>query len=406
LFGSLAFTSPPADADSVVMEWNQIALASTVTADESPLPQIRSMTIVQVSVHDAVNAITCKYRTYLSIPCGAWGSPEAAAIAAAHRALIGLFPAQATTLNQARAASLAAHGLTESSPGIAFGDAIAAVILAVRANDGAAQAQSSYTAPHTGSPGAWVAVGTAPALLPEWRNVTPWVARKLSTFAPDGPPALDSRRYARDYNEVKAIGSLTSTTRTAEQTDIARFWLAPPTRVWNGVARQLIQAHRLDISSTARTLALLYLASADAGIACWSTKYSVNFWRPITAIHNGDRDNNPRTEGDSTWAPLFPPPQHPEYVSGHATNSSAMATVLLILFGDKQSTPIVATSPTNPGFERHWSALTDGVEEVIDARVFSGIHYRTSDEDGAQLGRRIASFVVNHALRDRKGRED
>ena len=190
------------------------------------------------------------------------------------------------------------------------------MLLAVRSIDGSAQAQFPYTAPEAGSPGVWVAVGPAPPVLPGWRNVSMWVLRNLSQFEPNGPPPLHSRRYARDYNEVKELGSLTSTTRTDEQTEIARFWLAPPAAIWNGVARQLIQAHALDLAATARALALVYLASADASIACWDAKYTVNFWRPITAIQNGDADDNVRTEADPAWTPLFPTPQHPEYLSG------------------------------------------------------------------------------------------
>jgi hypothetical protein len=362
------------------------------------------MTIVQVAVHDAVNAITCDYRTYLSIRCGPWGSPEAAAIGAAHRALAGLVPpAQVAALGEMRAQSLAARGLT-GDPGVAFGEAVAQVILALRSIDGAAQAQFPYTAPGTGNPGVWVAVGPAPPALPGWKNVAPWVVRNLAAFRPDGPPPLRSRRWARDYNEIKDLGSSDSTTRTGEQTEIARFWLADPAPLWNGVARQLIQARGLDQSSAARTLALMYLASADASIACWDAKYTFNFWRPITAIQNADADDNPRTEADPAWTPLFPTPQHPEYLSGHSTNSSAMATVLKLLLGD--DVPIVATSPTNPGFERRWTSVSEGVDEVIEARIHSGIHFRTSDEDGAAVGRRVARFVVGHALRDRREPKD
>jgi hypothetical protein len=397
----LLLSSVPARADDAVMEWNQIALAATVTAGQGPLPQIRTMAIVQVSVHDAVNAITCDYRTYLPIHCGWWGSPDAAAIAAAHRALVGLLPAQAPALGQARAASLAAHGLTERSPGVAFGEAVAAVILAIRANDGAAQAQVPYTAPGAGTPGVWVAVGTAAPATPDWGKVKPWVVRDLWPFQPAGPPPLHSRRYARDYNEVKEVGALTSPSRTDEQTNIARFWLASPSVIWNGVARQAIQAHGLNPSATARTFALLYLTAADASIVCWDTKYTVNFWRPITAIQRGDADDNEHTEPDPAWAPLVPTPQHPEYMSGHSTNSAAMATVLILLFGDRSDTPIVATSPTNPGFERHWATFTEGVEEVMDARVYAGIHFRSANEDGAQAGRKLARFVVHDTLRDR-----
>jgi len=400
----LALLPAPAHAshNDVILEWNQIALDATVTAGQGPLPQIRSMSIVQVSVHDAVNAITCDYRTYLIIRCGPWGNPDAAAIGAAHRALAGLFPAQASALADARRASLTAHGFASDDPGVTFGEAVAAVVLGLRAIDGAAQAQFPYTAPGAGTPGVWVPVGPAPALLPGWRNVAPWVIRSLAPFETDGPPALRSGRYARDYNEVKEMGSATSTTRTAEQTEIARFWLGTPAAIWNGVARQIVQARGLDPSSSARAFALMYLAGADASIVCWDLKYRFNLWRPITAIQNGDADDNPLTEADPAWAPLFPTPPFPEYVSGHSMNSSAMATALRLLFGDDPGAPITATSPANPGFERHWARLSEGVDEVVDARVFSGIHYRTSDEDGAALGRKVARLVVARALRARR----
>ncbi|HLG56205.1 MAG TPA: vanadium-dependent haloperoxidase [Vicinamibacterales bacterium] len=402
----LFMTSPLAHASDAVMEWNQIALAATVTANQGPLPQIRTMAIVHVSVHDAVNAVTREYKTYLDAPHKSWGaSADAAAIAAAHRALVGLFSLQQQALNTARTASLAARGLSESDPGIAVGEAAAAAILALRSSDGSAQAQFPYTAPGAGAPGVWVAVGGAPALLPGWGSVAPWVLRDSSQFRPAGPPRLRSRRYARDYNEVKDIGSAMSLTRTAEQTDIARFWLGSPSVIWNGVARGIIEARELDLSSTARAFALLYLAPADASIVCWDAKYTFNFWRPMAAIREGDADGNDDTLGDPTWAPLFPTPPHPEYLSGHTTNSGAMATVLKLLFGDDQDVPVVATSPTNPGFERQWGSFSEGIEEVIDARVYSGIHYRTSDEVGARVGRAIARFVVSQELRPRRHRQ-
>jgi hypothetical protein len=399
---TMLLTPVAARADNAVLEWNQIALSATVAAAQGPLPQIRSMAIVHVAVHDAVNAITCDYQTYLPIGCDGQGSPDAAAIAAAHRALVGLFPAQASALDAARAASLASRGLAESDPGITLGEAVAAQILAIRSSDGSAQAQFAYTAPGGGEPGVWVAVGAAPAQLPGWRNVGLWVLKSLSPFEPNGPPALHSKRYARDVNEVKEIGSLTSPTRTSEQTAISRFWLGSPTAIWNGVARQLIDARAMDLSEAARAMALIYLASADASIACWEAKYTFNFWRPMAAIRNADVDDNPDTVSDPAWTPLFPTPPHPEYLSGHSTNSSAMAAVMMWLFDDNPGVPIVATSPTNPGFERHWDRLSEGVDEVIEARIYSGIHYRTADEEGAQIGRRIAQFVVTHALSARR----
>jgi hypothetical protein len=355
-----------------------------------------------VSVHDAVNLISREYRTYLDARHRFRGaSPDAAAIAAAHAALVGLFPAQAASLNAARAASLAARHLSEYDPGVAIGQAAAAAVLSHRSNDGSAQAQFAYTAPDAGAPGVWVAIGTTPALLPGWGDVAPWVLRSGSPFRLAGPPALRSRRWARDYNEVKEIGSAASTTRTAEQTEIARFWLASPSAIWNGVARQIVQARRLDGSSAARVFALMYLAAADASIVCWDAKYTFNFWRPQAAIRQGDTDGNDATVADPAWSPLFPTPPHPDYLSGHTTNSNAMATVLKRLFGDAAASGVVATSSSNPGFERRWDSLSEGIEEVIDARIYSGIHYRTADEVGARVGRSVARIVMDRALRPR-----
>lgn len=402
LLVSCPLTSTPSavSLENAVMEWNQIALAATVTAAQGPVPQARSMTIVQVSVNDAVNTISGRHSTYLSqSPAPAGASADAAAIAAAHRALVTLFPLQIAALDGARAASLAARSLTEADPGIQVGENAAAAILAARANDGASLAQFPYTAPGAGTPGVWVAIGTAPPLLPGWGNVTPWVVESGAQFRPDGPPALDSGRWARDYNEVKTLGSFTSATRSATQTEIGRFWLGTPSAIWNSVARRIIEARGLDSSETARVLALMYLAAADASIACWDAKYVFNFWRPQAAIRNGHLDGNDETTGDPAWTPLFPTPPHPEYLSGHSTNSSAMATMLSFLFGDNPGVTILATSPTNPGFPRQWTTFSEGVDEVIDARIYSGIHYRTSDEEGARVGRQVARFVVNHTLR-------
>jgi hypothetical protein len=393
-------TSRAVSVGDAAYEWNQIALTATVTAGQGPVPQLRSMTIVQVAVHDAVNLITRKHKTYLSsgrAPAGA--SAEAAAIAAAHRTLVTLFEGQTEALNKARAASLESRCLTETDPGVAVGERVAAAILAERDDDGAALAQFPYTAPGSGTPGVWVAIGNTPALLPGWGNVKPWVMRSGSQFRPDDPPPLHSRRWARDYNEIKHLGSLVSSTRTAEQTEIARFWLAPPAAIWNGVARRIIEARRLNVSDTAYVLALMYLAAADASIACWDAKYTFNFWRPQHAIRSGHLDDNARTIGDPDWTPLFPTPPHPDYLSGHSVNSSAMATVLAFMFGDSPGLPIVATSPTNATFPRQWRTFSEGVDEVVEARIYSGIHFRAADEVGARVGRRVARFVFRHALR-------
>jgi hypothetical protein len=289
--------------------------------------------------------------------------------------------------------------VTENDPGIAVGESAAAAILALRAGDGASAAQFPYTAPGVGNPGVWEAVGTAAIVLPGWGRVTPWVLRSGSQFRPDPPPALDDERYTRDYNEVKLLGERDSQVRTATQTNIATFWNGSPAAIWNSALRTVLAGRTLDLSSKARVFALMYLAAADASIACWDAKYSYNFWRPLTAIRRGDTDGNDATVSDLTWEALFPTHQHPEYPSGHSTNSGAMAAVLAVMFGDDPGSPIVAASPTNPGFPRQWVTFSEGVDEVIDARIYSGFHFRTSDEVGARLGRQVARFVMTHALR-------
>jgi hypothetical protein len=234
--------------------------------------------------------------------------------------------------------------------------------------------------------------------------VQPWVLRSGAQFRPDESPDLTSDRYARDLNEVKEIGALNSATRTAEQTNIARFWLSSALVIWNGVLRQVTLGLDLNESEAARDFALMNVAGADARIACWDTKYAFNFWRPVTAIQRADEDGNPATEADPGWTPLIATPNFPEYVSAHTTNSSAMATVLALLFDDDPGVALTATSPTNPGFERHWTTFSEGVREVIDARVYSGIHFRSSDERGAKLGRQVGRFAAMHAFRRRHGK--
>ncbi len=292
------------------MEWNQHAFALTLLPAFAlaPVQQARVMAIVQVAVHDAVNGITGNYETYLSPgPAPENASPEAAAIAAAHYALKNLFPlspTQAASLEASYADSLAAHGLSPLDAGIAYGESAAAAILALRANDFSAQAQFNYSAPGAGTAGIWVPLTSAPALLPGWGNVSPWVLRSGSQFRPEAPAALDSEQYAKDYNEIKEIGKLNSSTRTQLQTQIATFWRASPTAIWNPVIRQVVAARNPDLSTTARTFALVYLAVADASIACWDAKYFYNYWRPEPAIRNGDFDGNDLTAGDATWTPL------------------------------------------------------------------------------------------------------
>jgi hypothetical protein len=400
LVASLVLAPLAARADDVVFTWNQVALGATGTASQGPLPQIRSMAIVQVAIHDAVNAITGDYETYRpvsDVPHHA--APEAAAIAAAHKVLSTLFPAQAATFDAARVASLAAEGLTEDDPGIDVGDGVAAAILAIAAADKSNLANFPYTAPGAGNPGVWVPVDARPPVAPGWGNVVPWVLQSGSQFRPDGPPALDSGRYARDFNEVWELGGKIGSIRSQLQSDIARFWLAAPAVLWNQALRQIAAARGLDLSEAARAFALVYLAASDAGIACWDAKYVYNYWRPYTAIRQADLDGNPATAVDPAWEIFLTHGQHPEYPSGHTTNSGAMVAALNLLFGDDPGVPLTITSPSNPGVVRNWATPDEGLAEVIEARIWSGFHFRTADEVGARLGRQVAQFVVHRALR-------
>ena len=392
----------PASAQTCtpLMDWNQFALDATSAAGQGALTQIRSLAIVHASVHDAVNAITGAYATYLPAqtpPDGA--SAEAAVIGAASHALIRLFQSQAEDLGNKRNTSLSNCGLA-GNPGLAFGEAVAETLFQLRFTDGAAQSTYPYTAPGAGLPGVWVQTGTAPAASPGWGDVTPWVLKSGSQFRPDGPPALDSGLYARDFNETKMLGARDGSARTAQQTQIAMFWDGSPSAIWNSVARGVIARKGLDLSSAARAFALMYIAGADASIACFDAKYTYNFWRPITAIHRADEDGNDATVPDLAWQSLITTHPHPEYPSAHSTNSAAMATTLALLFGDDPGVQIVATSPRNTTFPRYWSTFSQGVAEVIDARVYVGFHFRNSDETGARMGRMVARFVFNHALRD------
>jgi len=401
---ALLFASQNVQAQDVVAEWNAeaVRLALLASSGLAPVQQTRTMAIVQVSVHDAVNGITCRYKTYLSpgvAPSGA--SADAAAIAAAHYALRGLFPAHATPLDVMFFTSLAAHDLTVADPGVGYGQSAAAAVLANRAADGSAVAQYPYTAPGAGLPGIWVPLTALPALLAGWGDVATFSLRSGAQFRPEAPPALSSEQYASDYNEIKEIGSLTSATRTAEQTEIATFWLASPTAIWNQPLRQLVAGSGFDLSARARTYALMYLAAADSSIACWDAKYEYNLWRPQPAIRRGDEDGNAATVADPAWTPLFPTPRHPEYPSGHTTNSTAMASILALVFGDDLSMPITSTIGN---ITREWGTLDEGLEEVIDARVYSGIHFRTADVVGSRLGRQVARFVWTHELRPLRGR--
>lgn len=396
---TMVATPERACAQNAVLEWNEIAAQLIVVGSQSPVQQTRLMAIVHVAMHDAVSGITGEYEQYLrAAPAPGVTAPEAAAIGAAHRALQGAI-GDSEALATRFAGSLAAHGLSPTDPSVVFGESVADGILRLRQNDGAATAAYAFVPPDAGAAGVWVPLGMQKSLLPGWGKVAPFVLRSASQFRPDPPPALDSEQYARDYNEVLLVGAAGSVTRTGEQRQIAQFWRASPTALWNPILRRALLTRGDDVSSTARVMALFYLAASDASVACWEAKYVYNFWRPQAAIARGHEDGNDATVGDPSWRPFIDTPPHPDYVSGHAANSGAMAFVLRSIFGDNPGYLIEARSSTAPDFVRYWQTFSEGVDEVIDARVYSGIHFRTADVAGARMGRQVAQFVLTHALK-------
>jgi len=387
-----------AGADPVV-EWNAVMLQGISTTTQSGPIHSRWAAIVHASIYDAVVSFTGDAEPYGGIqvfpPRG--GSVEAAVIAAAHYALVHLLPNQQPALDAQYGNSLAARGLTVSDPGVEVGEKVAAQVLALRAMDGSATAQFPYTAPGAGSAGVWVPTppAFAPASLPGWGRVTPWVMRSPSQFRVGPPPALDSDLYARDLNEVKEIGAQNSAVRIGPQTDLAMWWVPSDVMIFNPIASQVAVARKLSLLESSRMFALLNIAAADAAIACWDSKYTYNFWRPISAIRSGGLRITP----DPNWTPFLATPAHPEYPSAHNEIGGAMAQVLISLFGNNPGVTMVAHSPAHPAFDHLWFRFTQGIDEVINARVWEGIHFRNSDEQGMRAGRCVGQFVVHHALR-------
>jgi hypothetical protein len=403
--GSATFAFSGAD---IVRDWN-ITAATLVVPSGPPVHQTRLMAIHQIAVHDAVNGITRRYKTYLprvDAPDGA--SPEAAAIAASYYTLCSLFPAQCGWLETLALNALAANGLSTHDPGIPYGFSTAQAILDNRADDGAGVAQFVFD-PVSLLPGIWHPRAGQVALRPGWGAVRPFVLESASQFRPEPPPDLDSEIYLRDLEEVRVMGRLGNDCafpgqtgcRTAEQTQIAVFWRdGSPVNVWNQPMRHFASAAGFDLSEAAWAYAMLNVTGADSGIACWEAKYGVdgmsggyNFWRPQSAINYAD--------GNTSWVPVHATPPHPEYPSGHTTNSTAMATILKFIFGDYPGDKIKATvGPVT----REWDSFTEAAEEVIDARVYSGIHYRNTDEVGAKQGAKVARFLWTHGLTECRGK--
>jgi hypothetical protein len=397
---ALAPALPGAARADTVTEWNVIMQATVTAAPTNSFFQARWAAITQLAVFEAVNAIKGDYEPYLGVidaPHGA--SADAAAIAAAHRTLVTLRPDQAAALDAARATALAAipDGQAKED-GIQIGEDAAAAMLFARADDGW-NAVVPYT-PGT-EPGDWQPTPPAfsPATFTHWGDVTPFGLKSGSQFRLPPPPSLRSRKYARDYIEVMLVGRFDSPFRPQDRTDVARFYAATsPVVAWNNAARQASAAQSKTLSENARIFALLSMAICDASIATHETKYHYNFWRPVTAIRAGDLDGNRRTEADPDWLPLITTPAFPGYPSAHATLSGAAREVLERAFGE-DGHEITLTNPTLPGIVLEYTEWKQITDDIDDARVYGGIHFRFDQEAGGKQGRQVGRYILRNYLR-------
>lgn len=418
----------PARADEVT-DWNQAALRAALIAQTSPTTTTRVMALVQVAVFDAVNGLDPQYAYFRVDPASApvGGSKRAAAVQAAYAMLTRLYGSGATPANAGQQAALEARRnvslgeiAKQDSPasiasGVAWGQYVADQVFAWRSTDG-----FSMTAPFPdGSlPGQWrrtpnlpvsAALSAPGAGYLQLSHQVPWAIAAPSAFRPGPPPSLSSAQYAADFNEVKTMGGLTSTARTQAQTDNALFWnSATVSYLWQNIAVALIlrgqndEAHRRSFASrgrngvleSARILGAMSVAMADSTIACWDAKYVYAYWRPITAIRDPADDGNAATTSDPTWMPIFATPGHPEYPSGHSCNSGAAAAVLAREFGE--NTPFTLESDLMLGVTQNYHGPAEALEKVKEARIFSGIHFRTATVVGTELGAAVANYVLEN----------
>lgn len=385
-------------ADTVVRQWNEIAF--TTIPPQPPFPANRSMAIVQLAVFEAVNAITGKYDPYLgtvTAPQGA--SPEAAAITAAHDVLATLVPAQAAALGLQRDASLALvpDGQAKTD-GITVGAAAAAAMLANRANDGSSPA--AFYMPASSDPYEWQVYTGCPAgggAFFHWQNMRPFAIESASQFRSVPPPKMNTGVYAQDFNELLAFGDINSTLRPQDRTDVARLYaIANPPALWNRTLLQIIADRGDEITDTARVMAVMNMAVSDAAVSVFDTKYFYRTWRPITAIPRAAEDGNKRTTA-SSFTPLIATPCFPSYPSAHGSLSAAAMQVLERAYG-RFGHSITVQHPSVPGVVLNYSDLRGMINDISDARVYGGIHFRFDQDAGERQGHAVGQFVYNHSL--------
>jgi hypothetical protein len=389
---AMVSAAPPAFAN-VITDWDEKAVA--IVNAMPPYPAQRILGIVHAAMFDAVNSIEPRYRPYLvQVPVPPTTSKEAAAAAAAAVVLASIDEKTASVMKDALAADLASipDGPAKSD-GIKLGEMIAAKMLEARANDGH-DAPDAYR-PRT-SPGVYVPTPVTAASM--WPNVKPFAINSGSQFRPQPPVSLTGKEWATDYNEIKDYGSKTSTKRTPQQTETARFWLMVGPQAYHPFVRQIAKAKQMSVSDSSRFMTLVALGLNDALIAVFDAKYHYNFWRPITSIRNGDIDDNPATEREPTWQPIDNTPMHPEYPCAHCILSGTVASIVNTALGSPDIPEVALTSPTAGGVTHRYTNVTAFAEEVANARIWAGFHYRFSTRVGTDMGGRIGEHVVTNVL--------
>jgi hypothetical protein len=387
-----AFLANPLSAASanVVTDWDEKAVAFIQPRMVPPVAY-RAMAIVHIAMFDAVNSIEPLYKPYyVHLPPGRDTSKDAAAAAAAGAVLTKLLPDAASDIQAALKTYLSAIPESEAkSEGIKLGEAVAAKTLEARANDGssAADAYRPVTTPG-------VYIPTAFTVAPHWPDLMPFAMTSPSQFRPKPPLALESEQWAKDYNEIKELGEKNSSKRSARETEDARFWLLTGPSSTHPLHRQIAIRKEMSVTDSARFLAVITAAEADAMIAVLDAKYKYAFWRPITAIRNGDIDGNAATEREATWQPVDNTPMHPEYPCAHCIVSSAVASAIEAMLGTADIPEVSMTSPTAPGVTHRWTNLNVYADEVAAARIAAGFHYRFSTVVGQDMGRQIGIHTV------------
>jgi membrane-associated phospholipid phosphatase len=405
LMATLLLGPAVAKADPV-LDWNVIAIDTAVANGQNPFAQARYTAIVQLAVFEAVNAVTGDYRPYIgSIDAPHGASADAASIQAAYRVLSTYFPNSMLTLDAARANSLASIPEGKAKiDGIATGETAAHALIALRANDDSSPPQ--FKTPGPPVPGEWQATvscpivnGVASGIAFQWQNVTPFGIRSAKEFLLGPPPALSSNEYAKTYNEVMTVGSLDSTERPPDRSNVATYYAATsPTQAFNQAARQVAQERRRSLSDNARALALINMAISDSLVASFFNKYHYNFWRPETAIRAGDTDGNRKTDSDLNFLPFIVTPCFPSYPSNHGSAANAAAAVMRRLYGEAGHS-MTLTNPAVPAIVLQYTSFRQITDDISDARVYGGIHFRTDQDAGALLGLAVGEAVYKNNLR-------